>query len=60
MVEGSPAPGSSFEWYIGLTSWRASAHVWDQTASYYRHSKSGERILTDAGWHCSYCFKTLP
>ncbi|KJA28953.1 glycosyltransferase family 17 protein [Hypholoma sublateritium FD-334 SS-4] len=50
----------SFEWYIGPTSWRASAHVWDQTKSIYRHSKSGERILADAGWHCSYCFKTLP
>jgi len=49
----------SFEWYIGLTSWRASAQIWNQD-SYYRHSKSGERILADAGWHCSYCFRTIP
>jgi len=49
----------SFEWYIGLTSWRASAQIWREN-SYYRHSKSGERILADAGWHCSYCFKTIP
>ena len=49
----------SFEWYIGLTSWRASARIWDQD-SYYRHSKSGERLLADAGWHCSYCFRSIP
>ncbi|KAF8176521.1 glycosyltransferase family 17 protein [Pholiota molesta] len=39
----------SFEWYLGLTS-----------NSYYRHSKSGERVLAEAGYHCSYCFKTIP
>ncbi|KAF9485950.1 glycosyltransferase family 17 protein [Pholiota conissans] len=50
----------SFEWFLGLTSWRASAHMWDQAKSYYRHSKSGERILAEAGWHCSYCFRTIP
>jgi len=49
----------SFEWYLGLTSWRASAQVWGPQ-TYYRHSKSGERILADAGWHCSYCFRTIP
>ncbi|PPQ93716.1 hypothetical protein CVT25_013056 [Psilocybe cyanescens] len=49
----------SFEWFIGLTSWRASAQMWNYN-SFYRHSKSGERILADAGWHCSYCFRTIP
>ncbi|KAF5322029.1 hypothetical protein D9619_001950 [Psilocybe cf. subviscida] len=49
----------SFEWYLGPSSWRASAHMWSPD-SYYRHSKSGERILADSGWHCSYCFKTIP
>lgn len=49
----------SFEWYLGLTSWRASATMWNQN-SYYRHSKSGERLLADAGWHCSYCFRSIP
>ncbi|KAH9485041.1 Beta-1,4-mannosyl-glycoprotein 4-beta-N-acetylglucosaminyltransferase [Psilocybe cubensis] len=49
----------SFEWFIGFTSWRASVHMWNDN-SYYRHSKSGERILADAGWHCSYCFRTIP
>ncbi|KAJ7643943.1 glycosyltransferase family 17 protein [Roridomyces roridus] len=49
----------SFEWLVGLTSWRASAHVWGPD-SFYRHAQSSETVLSDAGWHCSYCFRTLP
>ncbi|KAJ3549394.1 hypothetical protein NMY22_g897 [Coprinellus aureogranulatus] len=49
----------SFEWYLGYSSWRASAHIWGWD-SYYRHSKSTELFLSDAGWHCSYCFRTIP
>ncbi|XP_006461218.1 hypothetical protein AGABI2DRAFT_192752 [Agaricus bisporus var. bisporus H97] len=49
----------SFEWFLGFGSWRASARIWDDK-SYYRHSKSTDRILADAGWHCSYCFRTIP
>lgn len=49
----------SFEWYLGYSSWRASAHMWNPM-SYYRHSKSTELMLSDAGWHCSYCFRTIP
>lgn len=49
----------SFEWYLGPSSWRASVHLWNGL-SYYRHSKSTESILADSGWHCSYCFRTLP
>lgn len=49
----------SFEWYLGLSSWRASVHVW-RPDSYYRHSKSSNRLLADSGWHCSYCFRTIP
>jgi len=48
----------SFEWMLGLTSWRASVQVWS-SASYYRHSKSTENVLADSGWHCSYCFRDL-
>ena len=49
----------SFEWYLDLSSWRASVHLW-RPSSYYRHSKSGNRLLADSGWHCSYCFRTIP
>jgi len=48
----------SFEWQLDMSSWRASMHLWRDN-TYYRHSKSGERILADAGWHCSYCFRTI-
>ncbi|KAJ6497744.1 glycosyltransferase family 17 protein [Mycena sanguinolenta] len=49
----------SYEWYLGPTSWRASVHTWGPD-SYYRHSESSPTILADAGWHCSYCFRTIP
>ncbi|KAF7428162.1 hypothetical protein PC9H_007383 [Pleurotus ostreatus] len=49
----------SFEWYIGPSSWRASMHRWVPGITYYRHSQSTEAILADAGWHCSYCFRTI-
>ncbi|KAJ7496983.1 glycosyltransferase family 17 protein [Mycena latifolia] len=49
----------SFEWFVGFTSWRASVHRWDQN-SFYRHSQSSDTMLADAGWHCSYCFRTIP
>lgn len=48
----------SFEWFLGLSSWRASVQTWN-SESFYRHSKSTERILADAGWHCSYCFRHI-
>ncbi|KAF8891741.1 glycosyltransferase family 17 protein [Infundibulicybe gibba] len=49
----------SFEWYLGPTSWRASVHLW-KSSSIYRHSMSTNKLLADAGWHCSYCFRTIP
>lgn len=48
----------SFEWYLDMTSWRSSVHMWRNDV-YYRHSPSGNRALADAGWHCSYCFRTV-
>lgn len=49
----------SFEWFLDMSSWRASAHIWRDNL-YYRHSKSGNTMLADSGWHCSYCFRTIP
>ncbi|EJD01701.1 glycosyltransferase family 17 protein [Fomitiporia mediterranea MF3/22] len=49
----------SFEWYIGMSSWRASVHRFDDS-TYYRHSMSTNVALADAGWHCSFCFRTIP
>jgi len=49
----------SFEWYTGPRSWRSSVQLWS-AAAFYRHSKYTENVLADAGWHCSYCFRTIP
>jgi beta-1,4-mannosyl-glycoprotein beta-1,4-N-acetylglucosaminyltransferase len=49
----------SFEWYTGLRSWRASVQLWSSD-SFYRHSHYADAALADAGWHCSFCFRTLP
>jgi beta-1,4-mannosyl-glycoprotein beta-1,4-N-acetylglucosaminyltransferase len=48
----------SFEWMLGLNSWRASVQVWSRL-SYYRHSKSSDNALADSGWHCSFCFRDI-
>ncbi|KAF9456945.1 glycosyltransferase family 17 protein [Collybia nuda] len=49
----------SFEWFLDLSSWRASVHLW-RPNTIYRHSQTGDRLLADSGWHCSYCFRTIP
>ncbi len=50
---------SSFEWFIGFNSWRASIQLWTSNG-FYSHRKTSDYMLADAGWHCSYCFKTIP
>ena len=57
----------SFEWLLGVdASWRASAHAYPLSSDtrereeiQYRHSMVSEVALSDAGWHCSFCFRTL-
>lgn len=49
----------SFEFPTGSLSWRASAHAWKSGTTFYQHGKSSDRILLDAGWHCSWCFKSI-
>ncbi|KAG9075409.1 hypothetical protein FS749_012929 [Ceratobasidium sp. UAMH 11750] len=48
----------SFEWPSGGGSWRAAVHEWS-AGSIYRHSKAGEVVLADAGWHCRWVFRCL-
>ncbi|KAG6837836.1 hypothetical protein H0H93_016204 [Arthromyces matolae] len=48
-----------FEWQVDMTSWRSSVNLWGPNV-YYRHSKGPETLLADSGWHCSYCFRTIP
>ncbi|KAL5640146.1 hypothetical protein ACGC1H_007433 [Rhizoctonia solani] len=51
----------SFEWPSGWRSWRAQVEEWGPE-SHYMHSHSearGDHILSDSGWHCSFCFRTI-
>ncbi|WOK99527.1 beta-1,4-mannosyl-glycoprotein 4-beta-N-acetylglucosaminyltransferase [Canna indica] len=48
----------SFEFPVDYSSWRASSHLFNQ-GTRYRHSRQTDLILTDAGWHCSFCFRTI-
>lgn len=48
----------SFEFPVDYSSWRASVHVYNQR-TLYRHSRQSNVILSDAGWHCSFCFRHL-
>ncbi|KAL3623655.1 hypothetical protein CASFOL_032471 [Castilleja foliolosa] len=48
----------SFEFPVDYSSWRASIHVYNQWTQ-YRHSRQSDIILSDAGWHCSFCFRYL-
>ncbi|ONK65205.1 uncharacterized protein A4U43_C07F34760 [Asparagus officinalis] len=48
----------SFEFPVDYSSWRASAHL-VRSSTRYRHSRQTDYLLADAGWHCSFCFRTL-
>lgn len=49
----------SFEWPTDYDSWRLQAHVYAPGSSAYVHSQTTDRVLADAGWHCSFCFRSL-
>ncbi|CAA0819925.1 beta-1-4-N-acetylglucosaminyltransferase family protein [Striga hermonthica] len=48
----------SFEFPVDYSSWRASVHIYGR-GTQYRHSRQADVILSDAGWHCSFCFRHL-
>ncbi|KAI3921557.1 hypothetical protein MKW98_013491 [Papaver atlanticum] len=48
----------SFEFPVDYSSWRATAHVYGPRTR-YRHSRQSDYLLSDAGWHCSFCFRRL-
>lgn len=48
----------SFEFPVDYSSWRATIHVYSPWTR-YRHSRQTDLILSDAGWHCSFCFQYL-
>ncbi|XP_075474514.1 uncharacterized protein LOC142505420 [Primulina tabacum] len=48
----------SFEFPVDYSSWRATIHIFNQHTQ-YRHSRQTDVIFSDAGWHCSFCFRYL-
>lgn len=48
----------SFEFPVDYSSWRATIHIFGPR-TFYRHSRLTDVILSDAGWHCSFCFRHL-
>jgi len=48
----------SFEFPVDYSSWRATAHIFGPSAR-YKHSRQTDLLLANAGWHCTFCFRTL-
>ncbi|XP_010258581.1 PREDICTED: beta-1,4-mannosyl-glycoprotein 4-beta-N-acetylglucosaminyltransferase [Nelumbo nucifera] len=48
----------SYEYLVDFSSWRATSHVFGPRTR-YRHSRQTDVILSDAGWHCSFCFRHI-
>ncbi|GAA0167523.1 glycosyltransferase [Lithospermum erythrorhizon] len=49
----------SFEFPVDNNSWRASVHTYQSGKTRYAHYRQSDDILTDAGWHCSFCFRRI-
>lgn len=48
----------SFEFPVDYSSWRATSHVYGPR-THYRHSRQTDELFSDAGWHCSFCFRYI-
>ncbi|MBA0702771.1 hypothetical protein Golax_002109 [Gossypium laxum] len=47
----------SFEYHVDNKSWRASVHRYKPGKTRYAHYRQSDIILSDSGWHCSFCFR---
>lgn len=48
----------SFEFPVGSNNWKPAVHVYSPR-TYYKHSRQSEVLLSDAGYHCSFCFRHI-
>ncbi|GMN42608.1 hypothetical protein TIFTF001_011810 [Ficus carica] len=48
----------SFEFYVDNESWRASVHRYNSKTR-YAHYRQTDYLLSDSGWHCSFCFRHI-
>ncbi|CAK8563441.1 unnamed protein product [Lathyrus sativus] len=39
-------------------NWKPSANIYGPR-TYYRHSRQTDFLLSEAGWHCSFCFRRI-
>lgn len=49
----------SFEYYVDNNSWRASVHQYKRGKTRYAHYRQTDLLFSDAGWHCSFCFRHI-
>ncbi|KAF2308453.1 hypothetical protein GH714_009739 [Hevea brasiliensis] len=49
----------SFEYYVDNKSWRASVHNYRTGKTRYAHYRQADVLLSDSGWHCSFCFRYI-
>ncbi|XP_044501082.1 uncharacterized protein LOC123222401 isoform X2 [Mangifera indica] len=49
----------SFEYYLDSKSWRASVHRYRLGKTRYAHFRQTDLLLSDSGWHCSFCFRQI-
>lgn len=49
----------SFEFELQHKSWRASVHRYQTGTTKYAHYRRVDYLLSDSGWHCSFCFRKI-
>ncbi|XP_044465056.1 uncharacterized protein LOC123195436 isoform X2 [Mangifera indica] len=49
----------SFEYFVDSKSWRASVHRYRLGKTRYAHFRQTDLLLSDSGWHCSFCFRHI-
>ncbi|GMH30686.1 hypothetical protein Nepgr_032529 [Nepenthes gracilis] len=48
----------SFEFPVDYWNWKPAVHIYAPSTR-YRHSRQSDFVLSDAGWHCSFCLRHL-
>ncbi|KAI9121084.1 hypothetical protein K1719_008117 [Acacia pycnantha] len=49
----------SFEFFLDNESWRGSVHRYQTGKTRYAHFRQSDVLFSDAGWHCSFCFRHI-
>jgi beta-1,4-mannosyl-glycoprotein beta-1,4-N-acetylglucosaminyltransferase len=49
----------SYDFHVDFNSWRSAVYVFDSKVTKYQHGRVTDKILADAGWHCSFCFRYI-